>query len=685
MRVYELARELELSSKELMARLAALGIEVASHMSALPDEAAELLREERLQRAADRAPPAPPKTPEIPPVEAVRPPPEPAPAEKAARPERQAVSASGKPLIVVRGAMVVRDFAEKLGVRPNRLIAELMKMNVFASISKRVEVQTMQEVAGRFGYTIEHEKKAAPKPAAKKEWDAAEETPDRPEDLLPRAPVVTFLGHVDHGKTSLLDKIRHSSVAAGEDGGITQHIGASTVDLQGRRIAFLDTPGHEAFTAMRARGANLTDIAVIIVAADDGIMPQTREAIRHARAANVSIMVAINKIDLPGANVDRVKQQLQAEGLTPDDWGGDIVCTPVSAMTGAGVDHLLEMILLQAEMLQLTANPRKAAQGFVIEAQMESGMGPTASLLVSAGTLKLGDVLLCGPHWGRVKALINDHGIKIKAAGPSTPVKCMGLSGVPDAGARFVVAPNAQVARDRAASAAVEAREQRGTVPRKASLDELFSQIQDNRKLELKVVLKADTQGSVEAITHALGQIKSDKVALNMLLASPGNITVNDVMLASASNAVILGFHVAKEPGVDGHSKREGVEIRLHQVIYELIERVQDAMAGLLAPELREKVSGMAEVRQVFSIGKTGNVAGCVILKGNVTPRFRVRIRRGTEVLGEDRIASLRHFQDEVNEVREGQECGIRLESFTAFAEGDRLELYEIEEIEQHL
>ena len=683
MRVHELAKELSISSKELLAELQNLDIEAKSHMSSLDETGTRLMREhfqpgtaETPEPAAEEPKPEPPAEPE--------PAPEPAP-ESAPEPAPEAEKPSDDKVIKVKGAVTVKDLADKLAVRPNELVAELMAMNVFASINERVDVNVAKKIAEQHGFELEHEKRAAEHKLIQRKAPDEEEQEDAPEDLVPRGPVVTFLGHVDHGKTSLLDKIRHTAVTAGESGGITQHIGAYTVDVSGHRITFLDTPGHAAFTAMRARGANLTDIAVIIIAADDGIMPQTREAIMHAKAAGVSLMIAINKIDLSAANVDRVKQQLQAEGMAPEDWGGEMICVQVSAETGEGIDHLLEMILLQAEMLELKANPDRRASGFVIEAQMEAGTGPTANLLITRGTLKVGDVVLCGQYHGRVRALINDHGVKVKSAGPATPVKCLGLSGVPDAGAAFRTCASDKVARTAADREAMESKDQQLAAPKKGSLEDLFAQIEETRKLELKAILKADTQGSVEAIVQSLEEIKSDKVTLNIILNSPGNITVNDIMLASASNAVILGFHVALEPGVGASAKHEGVEVHLHMVIYELIDQVRRAMLGLLEPEMKENVVGVAEVKQVFSIGKAGKVAGCMVTSGSITPRLRARVKRDDEVLFEGHITTLKHFQDEVSEVREAQECGVRLDSFADFEEGDVLEFYEMEELEQSL
>ena len=703
MRVYELSKELGISNKAVLERLRALGVEVKSHSSSIDEASAAQVRQspagaekptatpvpDKADKATVPAKPAP--TPEPKPASAVKP----APAAHAKVPERAPappavpalkVAAPEAKVILVRGAMVVKDLAAVLDMPVNRVIAELMSVNVLASINERIDISIVRKIADKHGFTVQQERRATEhKPVLKNKEDEEPEADDRPEDLEPRPPVVTFLGHVDHGKTSLLDKVRDTAVVDGESGGITQHIGAYTVDVQGRRITFLDTPGHAAFTAMRARGANLTDIAVIIIAADDGIMPQTREAISHARAAGVAIMVAINKIDLPAANAERVRQQLQAEDLASEEWGGSTICCEVSAQTGEGINHLLEMILLQADMLELKANPKRLARGFVIEARMEHGMGPTAHLLVTAGTLRIGDLVLCGPHFGKVRALINDHGHKVHTAGPATPIKCLGLSGVPEAGADFRTCKN-----ERAVRAQAETRRQKQKIdqlgtPRKASLESFFSQIQESVKQELKVILRADAQGSVEAIQHALEEIGSEKVSLNIILSGTGNITVNDVMLASASDAVVLGFHIGKEPGVDAAATHEGIQIRLHTIIYELIDEVRDAMRGLLPPMVTDHVLGHAEVKQVFTVGKRDRIAGCLVTNGLAAARAKVRVRRGQEVLFEGRIQSLKHFQDSVAEVRESQECGIRIDGCSGFDVGDIIEFYESKEVEQNL
>jgi translation initiation factor IF-2 len=588
--------------------------------------------------------------------------------------------------------IVVKEFAERMGMKPNIVIAELMRMNVFASINAEIDLKVAKEIGEKHGFTVrkEEKKKAAPQQSTARAIKARkqEEVEDTPDVLLPRPPVVTFMGHVDHGKTSLLDKIRNTRVVTGESGGITQHIGAYTVELNDNKITFLDTPGHAAFTAMRARGANLTDIVVLVVAADDGVMPQTIEAIKHAQAAGVCTIVAMNKMDLRSANPDRLKQQLQENDIMVEDWGGSIGCCPVSAASGEGIDGLLERIVLESEMLELKANPNKRARGFVVEAQMEPGMGPTASVLVKSGTLKVGDNIICGQYWGRIKALISDQGKKVRSAGPSTAVKILGLTNVPGAGDEFQV-----MADDREAKALSEEMQQEermqslegGVAARKMSLDDLFGAAETDEKKELRVIIKADVQGSVEAIKHSLSGIKSDKVDINILSDDVGNITVNDVMLASASDAIILGFHTGKENGTNAAAKREGVEIRLYSIIYELLEDVESAMKGLLEPELQEQVIGEAEIREVFELSKRNKIAGCMVMSGRVTAKSKIRVKRGQDILFDGPIGSLKRFQNDAAEVRQGQECGIRPENFTNFEAGDTIEAYMVEKITQNL
>ncbi|MEI8241915.1 MAG: translation initiation factor IF-2 [bacterium] len=613
-------------------------------------------------------------------------------AQRAAAAAAPAAPAAAEPandhVLMVRGPVVVKELAEMLGLRPNRLIADLMQLNVLASINQRVEIELANRIASKYGYTVEIERarrSTERKPVLRRD-DADDDIPDdRPEELVPRPPVVTFLGHVDHGKTSLMDRIRNATVAAGESGGITQHIGAYTVDVNGRKITFLDTPGHAAFSAMRARGASLTDIAVIIIAADDGIMPQTKEAIRHAKQAGVQLLIAINKCDLPQAKPERVKQQLQGEGLTPEDWGGDVVCCEVSAITGKGVDHLLEMILLQADVLELTANISRRASGFVIEAQLEQGRGPTATLLVSGGTLNVGDVVLCGDYFGRIRALMDDRGRMVKSATPATAVKCMGLSGVPEAGSPFRVMLDEKRARDLAETFADERKRGELATSKVTSLDALMSQIKDQNRLELNIIVKADTQGSVEAIVDSLKEIKSEKVTLNIINSNIGNVTANDVQRANAGRALIIGFHIACESGVQSMARHDGVRVQTFRIIYELIDRVKQEMLDLLAPEYREVLRGHAMLKTVFDLSRKGKIAGCQVSDGVVRTDAKVRVYRQRQIVYNGRIATLRHFQSEVSEVKEPQECGIRFENFDSFAEGDYIECYILEELPRTL
>jgi translation initiation factor IF-2 len=594
------------------------------------------------------------------------------------------VDEKGNKIIQMKPPVVVRDLAQRVGLRPHQLLSELMELNVFANLNETVGEDVARKICERHGFIFELEKRergAGMVHAPPKKVEVLEEE-DRPGDLRPRPPVVTFLGHVDHGKTSLLDAIRKTKVAAGESGGITQHIGASVVSLPGdKQIVFLDTPGHEAFTQMRARGANVTDIAVLVVAADDGVMPQTVEALNHARAANVPVVVAINKCDLPAANPDRVKKQLQELGLTPESWGGETITVDVSATTKKGLDTLLEMILLQAEIMELKASPKRAAKGNVIEAQIEPGMGPTATVLVHKGTLRVGDAVICGPHWGKIKALINDKGQRIKEVLPSMPAKIVGLSGLPDAGAEFTVMKSEKEARELSEQRQTELRASATTAPRHTTLEELLGQAEAGQKKTLRLVVKADVQGSLEAINDSLSKLKSEKIELDIIHNAVGNINENDVLLASASDAVIIGFRVKAESGVTDIAKREGIQIKLYSVIYELIDQVEEAMEGLLEPEAKESVTGHAEVRQVFQLSKGPPVAGCVVTSGRITRNARVRLLRRKAVQYEGRISSLRHFQDDVKEVQAGRECGLRLENFSDYQVGDIIECFTVEKV----
>ena len=595
-------------------------------------------------------------------------------------------------VIVIKPPIVVRDLADQLKQKPFVVIGDLMKLGVFATVNQAIDEATAQKVCAIHGFRFEVEKRergggVVHAPVKKVELDME----DKAEDLKPRAPVVTIMGHVDHGKTTLLDVIRKSDVAAGEAGGITQHIGAYTISFphperkkELAQVTFLDTPGHAAFSSMRARGANVTDIVVLVVAANDGVMPQTLEALSHAKAAKVPILVAVNKVDHPNANPLKVRQQLQDKGLVPDDWGGDTIYVDVSALTKQGVDKLIEMILLQADLLELKANPDRRAKGNVIESGLEPG-GPTATVLVRKGTLRVSDVIICGQFYGRVRALINEESKRLKEAGPSVAVKVLGLNGVPEAGLEFSVVEDEKAARDLAEQRTMEAKAQGLEAARgKVTLENLFATLQEQQSKVLKAVVKADTQGSVEAIVEALKKIESDKVSLEIIHSAVGTITESDVALASASSAVILGFHTRVDSGVADKAKHEGVQIKLYAIIYELIDEVKEAMAGLLDPILKEIVIGSAEVRKIFELSKGAPVAGCIVNSGRIA-KGKVRLRRRKEVIYEGITQSLRRFQDEVNEVRAGMECGIRIEGFSEFQVGDVIECYSVEKIAQKL
>ena len=590
--------------------------------------------------------------------------------------------------ISIRGAVIVKDLAAKLNIKPNRLIADLMGLKILASINQRVEPDVATKVAEKYGFkvTIEHARdKAAAKPVLKA-IDADDLIPeDPPETLKPRAPVVTFLGHVDHGKTTLMDYIRKEHVAAGEAGGITQQISAYQVEIAGKKITFLDTPGHAAFSAMRARGAQITDIAVLIVAADDGIMPQTEECIKVCRQTGVQIMVAITKADKPTANVDRVKQQLQKKGLTPEDWGGDIICCPVSGVTGLGVDALLENILVQAEVLELQANPNRRANGFVIESELQQGLGPCATLLVTGGTLKVGDAILIGEHFGKVRALIDDHGRRVKEAPPAMPVKCTGLSGVPEAGSEFRVMLDEKRARTLAEQTAQEKKEESLSTAKAATLDALMRAMAAEGKRELNVIVKSDTQGSLEAIVQALNEIKSEKVSLNVIGTGTGNVSLTDVKSAAAGKAIVVGFDIGNDAGVQQQARHDGVRINSFRIIYELLDHVKNCMLDLLPPEFKEVVLGHAEIKAIYDIGKLGKIAGSQMLDGKLVAKEKYRILRNKAQVWDGKVQTLRHFKDEVKEVTGQQECGVCFAGYEGFQVGDTIECYSLEELPRSL
>ena len=587
---------------------------------------------------------------------------------------------ASKRVVKISEAITVGDLARAIGVKFGEVIRKLMDMGMMTTVNQVLDLDTATLVAAEFEYTVEN---VALNVESLLEFgvEEGEEAGER----HPRPPVVTIMGHVDHGKTSLLDAIRQTNVTAGEAGGITQHIGAYSVEVDGRRVTFLDTPGHEAFTAMRARGAKITDLVVLVVAADDGIMPQTQEAIDHARAAEVPIIVAVNKIDKPDADVERVTRELANHGLAPETWGGDTIVVPVSAKTKEGIPHLLEMLLLQADVLELTANTGRRARGTIVEAKLDRGRGPVATVLVQEGTLKVGDVFICGLEHGRVRAMIDGRGRKISEAGPSTPVEILGLTGVPAAGDTFVAVSDEAKARQVAEHRRAKQRESELATTSKVSLEDLYQQIQAGGVKELKLVLKADVQGSVEAIREALARLSTDEVKLTVIHASVGGINESDVLLAAASNAIVIGFNVRPEAKAGDLAEREGVDIRLYNVIYEVVNNVRDALEGLLEPTLRERTVGRVEVRQIFTIPNIGRAAGCFVSDGKVVRGGRVRVVRDHVVVHEGKIATLRRFKDDAREVAAGYECGMTLDNFQDVKEGDVVESFEMEEVARHL
>jgi len=572
--------------------------------------------------------------------------------------------------------LTVKELADLLALSPVEVIKELIKSGVMASINQVIDFDTAAIVAHDLGFEPEPAAHAEVMIAPEAAEAAAAIEEEAGENLQPRPPVVTLMGHVDHGKTSLLDVIRESDVAGGEAGGMTQHIGAYQVKVKDQRITFLDTPGHEAFTAMRARGGRVADIAILVVAADDGVMPQTIEAIDHAKAANVPIIVALNKIDLPQANQDRVKQQLAEHGLVLEEWGGDVICVPVSAKTKEGIENLLENILVVAEVSDLKADPDRPARGVVVEAGMDTNRGPMATVLVQRGTLHQGDVAIVGETFGRVKAMFNEHGRRIKSAEPSAPAKVLGLSAVPAAGEIFATVPDERTAR----AIVTQRQRQREAAAfrerRSLSLDTLFGEISAGKVKELNIILKTDVQGSVEPIRTSLERLSTSEVHVKIIHSGSGSITESDVLLALASKGIIIGFNTRPEPGALRLAEIEGVEINLYNIIYGLVEDVEKALKGLHEPVFKDVVDGHAEVRQVFKISRQGNVAGCYVRDGVVNRNSLVRVMRGSEAVAESDISSLRRFKDDVREVQAGYECGITLTHFDGFQEGDILEFY---------
>ena len=686
-RVYELAKELNLSSKDLISKLNDLDIKVKNHMSTLEDEEVELImdllrdkpqqteevhqkeeedifednlediEEERVYKKSFKKG-----------------------SKKNKKNNKKVVLTEEKEedeikIITIPEFLTVKELAEKMKVNPTEIIKKLIAKGIMVTVNQQIDFENAAKIAEEYGFLVDKEE-------VKDELEMLlEETPDDEKDLQPRPPIVTVMGHVDHGKTSLLDAIRNTNVTMKEMGGITQHIGASVVEINDKKIVFLDTPGHEAFTAMRARGASITDIVVLVVAADDGVMPQTVEAINHVKAANVPMIVAINKIDLPTANPDRVKTELSELGLVPEEWGGNTICVPVSAKKNIGIDNLLEMILLVAEMEDLKANPNKPARGTIIEAKLEKGKGPVATVIVQNGTLQIGDAILAGTVYGKVRAMLDDKGRRIKKAGPSMPVEVLGFSEVPEAGDKLIVVEDEKKARELAERRKELQKEMELKRKQKVSLEDLFSQIQEGSVKELNIIIKADVQGSVEALKKSIEDLSNEEVRIKVIHGAVGAITETDVMLASASNAIIIGFNVRPETNAKNLAEKEKVDIKLYRIIYEAIEDIKAAMKGLLEPKYKEVELGRAEVRAVFRVPGVGNVAGCYVLSGKILRNSDIRVVRDGIVVYEGKIASLKRFKDDVREVQQGFECGIGIDRFNDIKEGDIIEAYQMEEI----
>lgn len=687
-RVYELAKELGTTSKKLIEVMEGMDISVNNHMSTLTDEEAKKVMSiltgqagkipskdgpEEVVKKEEKPAPAPKKKKEKP-VEEEKAAPS-RKARKAIQEEKRAAALKAKkPKIRLEGQVTIAELAGHFDLEPAELITYLMEMGVMASINQPLSADSVELLAEEYGFDIDFVEDPV-----EEELLAGADEDDKNEVL--RKPVVTVLGHVDHGKTSLLDTIRSAKVTDDEVGGITQHIGAYQVEVNNKKIVFLDTPGHEAFTAMRARGAQVTDIAILVVAADDGVMPQTIEAINHVKAAQVPILVAINKIDKADANPDRVKQQLSEHGLVSEEWGGDTIFVPVSAIRGDGIEELLEMVLLLAEVGELKASPERTARGTVIEAKLDRGRGPVATILIQDGTLRVGESLICGSIAGRVRAMINDRGERIEVAGPSTPVEIQGLNEVPLAGDRFQVVADEKVARQVAAKRAFKLKEVSRRVQR-VTLDDLFMQIQEGEVKDLNLILKADVQGSVEAVQDALAKLSLEEVQIKIIHTGVGAINESDIMLASASNAIVIGFNVRPDSNARKLAEQDQVDVRLYRIIYEAIEDIKAAVTGLLKPIMKEVILGQAEVRQLFKVSRLGSIAGSYVIEGKITRNAKVRvIRDGTVVLDNGSIDSLKRFKDDVREVQTGYECGILIENFNDLHEGDIVEAYVMEQV----
>ncbi len=632
------------------------------------------------EEAKNPKPPEPEPVPEAPVVEA---------AEDAVD---ESDDASSDPQVIhIKPPIIVKDLAERMALKPFQIIKDLMALDLFVNQNSAIEPDVAAKVCEKHGFTFEREKRKKGEGVHKVEEVVEAPPPPEPEPevekLKLRPPIVTIMGHVDHGKTSLLDYIRRARVAAGEAGGITQHVGAYAIEHefegQKRTIVFLDTPGHAAFSAMRSRGAQLTDIVVLVIAADDGMMPTTFEALNHARAAGVKIVIAINKVDLPRADINKVKVQLQQHDLAPEDWGGTTSCVEVSATKGTGVDKLLETLLLEAELLELKADPKAPVRAHVVESRVEAGKGPSATVISHTGTLKAGMPFICGPYWGKVKSLLDDRGKAIKEAGPAIPCEVIGFSGPPAVGDEVLEMKSERDAKRLSEERVEAARLEKLTAPRRSRMEDLFASMEDKAK-NLRIILKGDVAGSVEAIIGALKDIKSEKVTLEILHAASGPISESDVLLASASDAVVIGFNVKVEAKAVSTAKRESVQVKLYSIIYELIDQVKDAMLGLLDPETRERITGHALVKQVFKVQR-GWAAGCAVTDGRIARASNARVLRDGQPVFDGKMSTLRRYTEDVSEVRNGLECGIRLAEFNDYEEGDVIECYEIEKLAQAL
>ncbi|EJQ48509.1 Translation initiation factor IF-2 [Bacillus mycoides] len=684
-RVHEYAKKNNISSKDLMTKLKEMNIEVSNHMTMLEDEVVNKL-DNQYSTGAEK----PSVADEFEVEEKVVRSKKNSNKKKkkgkgnedkrqdnfAGRQQTQIVETPDK--ITFSGSLTVGDLAKKLSKEPSEIIKKLFMLGIMATINQDLDKDTIELIATDYGIEVEEEVVVS-----ETEFETFIDEQDDEENLKERPAVVTIMGHVDHGKTTLLDSIRNSKVTAGEAGGITQHIGAYQVDVNDKKITFLDTPGHAAFTTMRARGAQVTDITILVVAADDGVMPQTVEAISHAKAAGVPIIVAVNKMDKPAANPDRVMQELTEYELVPEAWGGDTIFVPISAIQGEGIDNLLEMILLVSEVEEYKANPNRYATGTVIEAQLDKGKGTIATLLVQNGTLRVGDPIVVGTSFGRVRAMVSDIGRRVKVAGPSTPVEITGLNEVPQAGDRFMAFADEKKARQIGESRAQEALVAQRGEKSKLSLEDLFQQIQEGDVKEINLIVKADVQGSVEAMAASLRKIDVEGVKVKIIHTGVGAITESDVILASASNAIIIGFNVRPDVNAKRTAELENVDVRLHRIIYKAIEEIESAMQGMLDPEFEEKVIGQAEVRQTFKVTKVGTIAGCYVIDGKITRDSGVRIIRDGVVVFEGQLDTLKRFKDDVKEVAQNYECGITIERYNDLKEGDIIEAYVMEEVKR--